>query len=48
LRCNISFQSRKDKLTKTDLERKLDEATSNEHCHANLETLDDIAEKSSN
>ena len=38
----------KDKLTKTDLERKLDEATSNEHCHSNLEILDEIAEKSTN
>ena len=26
----------------------LDEATSNEHCHSNLETLDEIAEKSTN
>ena len=35
----------KDNLTKTDLEKKLKEATSNEHCHANISLLNDISSK---
>ena len=35
----------KDNLTKTDLEKKLKEATSNEHCHANVSLLDEISNK---
>ena len=33
----------KDNLTKTDLEKKLKEATSNEHCHANVSLLNEIS-----
>ena len=33
----------KDNLTKTDLEKKLKEATSNEHCHANMSLLNEIS-----
>ena len=35
----------KDRLTKTELQRKLKEATSNEHCHANVSLLNEISEK---
>ena len=35
----------KDNLTKTDLEKKLKEATSNEHCHANVSLLNEISSK---
>jgi hypothetical protein len=35
----------KDNLTKTDLEKKLKEATSNEHCHANIALLNEISSK---
>ena len=35
----------KDNLTKTDLEKKLKEATSNEHCHANVSLLNEISNK---
>ena len=35
----------KDNLTKTDLEKKLKEATSNEHCHANISLLNEISMK---
>ncbi len=33
---------------KTDLQKKLSTATSNEHCHANIKLLDEIAEKTNN
>lgn len=32
----------------TDIESKLEEATSNEHCHANVSLLDEIADKAGN
>ncbi len=35
----------KDNLTKTDLEKKLKEATSNEHCHANVSLLNEISNR---
>ena len=35
----------KDNLTKTELEKKLKEATSNEHCHANISLLNEISMK---
>ena len=35
----------KDNLTKTDLEKKLKEATSNEHCHANISLLNEISKR---
>ena len=35
----------KDRLTKTELQRKLKEATSNEHCHANISLLNEISKK---
>ena len=35
----------KDRLTKTDLQRKLKEATSNEHCHANISLLNEISQR---
>ena len=35
----------KDRLTKTELQRKLKEATANEHCHANVSLLNEISEK---
>ena len=35
----------KDNLTKTELEKKLKEATSNEHCHANISLLNEISQK---
>jgi hypothetical protein len=35
----------KDNLTKTHLEKKLKEATSNEHCHANISLLNDISNR---
>jgi len=35
----------KDNLTKTDLEKKLKEATANEHCHANVSLLNEISSK---
>ena len=35
----------KDNLTKTDLEKKLKEATSNEHCHANISLLNEISQR---
>ncbi len=35
----------KDRLTKTDLQRKLKEATSNEHCHANIALLNEISQR---
>ncbi len=35
----------KDNLTKTELEKKLKEATSNEHCHANVSLLNEISNK---
>jgi hypothetical protein len=35
----------KDNLTKTELEKKLKEATSNEHCHANVSLLNEISQK---
>ena len=38
----------KDNLTKTDLEKKLKEATSNEHCHANVSLLNEISNKTDN
>ena len=43
-----TYNNSKDRLTKTDLQRKLKEATSNEHCHANVSLLDEIAAKTSN
>jgi hypothetical protein len=45
---NLSLSFRKDKFTKTDLERKLKEATRNEHCHASLQLLEEISAKSNN
>lgn len=45
---HLKFYFRKDAVMKTDLQRKLKEATSNEHCHANVSLLDDIASKSTN
>ena len=47
-RDTISLQNRKDRITKTDLERQLKEATSNEHCHANVSLLNEISYKTSN
>ena len=35
----------KDRLTKTELQRKLKEATSNEHCHANISLLNEISQR---
>ena len=35
----------KDRLTKTELQRKLKEATSNEHCHANIALLNEISQR---
>ena len=35
----------KDRLTKTELQRKLKEATANEHCHANVSLLNEISER---
>jgi hypothetical protein len=35
----------KDNLIKTDLEKKLKEATSNEHCHANISLLNEISQR---
>ena len=35
----------KDNLTKTDLEKKLKEATSNEYCQANVSLLNEISNK---
>ena len=45
---NFNYFIRKNKLTLTELEQKLEEATSNEHCHANVNLLNDIADKTSN
>jgi hypothetical protein len=38
----------KDNIMKTELERKLKTATSNEHCHANVTLLNDISRRTSN
>jgi hypothetical protein len=38
----------KDRLTKTELQRKLTEATSNEHCHANISLLNEISRRTEN
>ena len=38
----------KDRLTKTELERKLKEATSNEHCHANIALLNELSQRTEN
>ena len=35
----------KDNIMMTELERKLKEATSDEHCHANISLLNDIAQR---
>lgn len=35
----------KDNLTKTELQRKLKEATSNDHCHANISLLNEISSR---
>ena len=35
----------KDNIMKTELERKLKKATSNEHCHANVKLLNDISRR---
>ena len=35
----------KDNIMKTELERKLKTATSNEHCHANVSLLNDISKR---
>ena len=35
----------KDNIMKTELERKLKKATSNEHCHANVTLLNDISRR---
>ena len=42
---NIYLIYRKDKLTKTPLQIKLKEATSNEHCHANVSLLNEISQR---
>jgi len=39
------FDIVKDNIMKTELERKLKSATSNEHCHANVSLLDDISRR---
>lgn len=38
----------KDNLTGTDLQRKLKEATSNDHCHANVSLLNEISSRTEN
>ena len=38
----------KDNIMKTELERKLKQATANEHCHANVSLLNDISRRTSN
>ena len=42
------FNEYKNKITLTEIEQKLEEATSNEHCHANVSLLDEIADKAGN
>ena len=42
------YSTRKDKLTKTELQRQLKEATSNEHCHANVSLLNEISYRTGN
>lgn len=42
------YSTRKDKLTKTELQRQLKEATSNEHCHANVSLLNEISYRTEN
>ena len=42
------FNEVKNKFTLTEIEQKLEEATSNEHCHANVSLLDDIADRAVN
>lgn len=48
MKCTSIITCSKNKLTLTDLEIKLKEATSNEHCHANVSLLDDLAYKTNN
>ena len=38
----------KDRFTKTELQRKLKEATSNEHCHANVSLLNELSQRTEN
>lgn len=43
---NSGLKVVKDQLTKSELELKLEEATSNEHCHANVTLLNELSRRS--